>query len=72
MTNEHQREAKHVLSNILERKGRNSFVTCGCSMKIYLLRTLTVDSEVIWKLVGITYSIVKHLPFSSPETKDKE
>lgn len=31
-----------------------------------LLRTLTVDSEVIWKLVGITYSMVKHLPFSSP------
>lgn len=37
-----------------------------------LLRTLTVVSEVIWKLVGITYSMVKHLPFSSPGTDDKE
>lgn len=39
---------------------------------IDLLRTLTVVSEVIWKLVGITYSILKHLPFSSPGTDEKE
>lgn len=42
-------------------------------MPSYLLRTLTVDSEVIWTVVGITYSMVKHLPFSSPEKiKDRE
>lgn len=35
----------------------------------YSLSTLTVDSEVIWKLAGITYSMLKHLPFSSAERK---
>lgn len=35
----------------------------------YSLSTLTVDSEVIWKLAGITYSMLKHLPFSSAEAK---
>lgn len=30
------------------------------------LSTLTVDSEVIWTLVGMTYSMVKQRPFSSP------
>lgn len=35
----------------------------------YSLSTLTVDSEVIWKLAGTTYSMLKHLPFSSAERK---
>lgn len=39
------------------------------SVNSYSLSTLTVDSEVIWKLAGITYSMLKHLPFSAAETK---
>lgn len=46
-------------------------LTQKTNMNNYLLSTLTVDSEVIWTLVGITYSMVKHRPFSSPETKKK-
>lgn len=42
---------------------------CWWQVNGYSLSTLTVDSEVIWKLAGITYSMLKHLPFSSAETK---
>lgn len=37
----------------------------------HLLSTLTVDSDVIWEFMGITYSMVKHRPRSSPvETRN--
>lgn len=32
----------------------------------HLLRTLTVDSDVSWVFIGITYSMVKQRPRSSP------
>ena len=32
----------------------------------HLLRTLTVDSDVSWEFMGITYSMVKQRPRSSP------
>lgn len=48
------------------------YLKTDAGSNIDLLRTLTVVSEVIWKLVGITYSIVKHRPFSSPGTDEKE
>lgn len=32
----------------------------------HLLRTLIVDSEVSWMFMGMTYSMVKHRPRSSP------
>lgn len=31
-----------------------------------------MDSEVSWRVVGITYSMVKHRPLSSPGTKHRE
>lgn len=31
-----------------------------------LLRTLIVDSDVSWMFMGMTYSMVKHRPRSSP------
>jgi len=42
---------------------------CVCD----LLRTLTVDSLVSWTFMGITYSMVKQRPLSSPDThREKE
>lgn len=67
----------HLLcrKNAKNKKPLWSACCCWCTdavCNIDLLRTLTVVSEVIWKLVGITYSIVKHLPFSSPGTDRRE
>lgn len=42
----------------------------GVEGQRYLLSTLTVDSEVSWALAGITYSMVKQRPCSSPARQE--